>query len=145
MNSTSVEVVYVCSGGKLLPGKRISLGVALKLMTGSKSVVNLLSRFGHCISNEKVRKTDIGMESFLTSSNSLVPDQIIKTPQLYTALAWGNFDVNLEMLSGADPVQHTYKICYQIYHQQYKFLKKSLKPHAKGENKGYYIGIEGSS
>ena len=143
MNSTSVEVVYVCSGGKLLPGKRISLGVALKLMTGSKSVVNLLSRFGHCISNEKVRKTDIGMESFLTSSNSLVPDQIII--QLYTVLVWGNFDVNLETLSGAYPVQHTYRICYQIYHQQYKFLKKSLKPHAKEENKGYYISIEGSS
>ena len=26
-----------------------------------------------------------------------------------------------------------------MYHQQYKFLKKSLKPHAKEENREYYI------
>ena len=105
MNSTSADVVYACSGGKLLPGKHISLGVALKSMTGNKSVVNLINRFGHCIS------TDIGMESSLTSNNSLVPDQIVQTPELYTTLAWDNFDVNLEIQSGADPAQYTYGIC----------------------------------
>ena len=56
-------------------------------------------------------RTDI--ESSLTSSNSLVPDQIIKTKELYTALAWDNFYVNLETLSRADSVHHTYGICYQ--------------------------------
>ena len=51
VNSTSADVVYACSGGKFLPSKHISLGVALKSKTGSKLVVNLLNRFGHCISN----------------------------------------------------------------------------------------------
>ena len=111
VNSTSADVVYACSGGKLLPGKHISLGVALKSVTGNKSVVNLINRFGHCISNEKVYRTDIGMESSLTSNNSLVPDQIVQTPELYTTLAWDNFDVNLEIQSGADPAQYTYGIC----------------------------------
>ena len=111
VNSTSADVVYACSGGKLLPGKHISLVVALKSMTGNKSVVNLINRFGHCISNEKVYRTDIGMESSLTSNNSLVPDQIVQTPELYTTLAWDNFDVNLEIQSGADPAQYTYGIC----------------------------------
>ena len=82
-------------------------------MTSSKSVVNLLKRFGHCISNEKVHRIDIGMESSLRSSNSLVPDQTIKTPELCTVLPWDNFDVNLETLSGADSVHHTYGICYR--------------------------------
>ena len=81
VNSTSADVVYACSGGKLLPGKYISLGVALKSMTSSKLIVNLLNRFRHCISNKKVRRVDIGMISSLTSSNSLVPDQIIETPE----------------------------------------------------------------
>ena len=113
VNSASAGVVYACSEGKLLPGKRISLVVALKSMTGSKSIVNLLNRFGHCISNEKVRRIDIGMESSLTSSNSPFPDQIFKTPELYTALAWDNFDLNLETLSGSDSLHHTHGICYQ--------------------------------
>ena len=82
-------------------------------MTGSKSVVNLLNRFGHCISNQKVHRIDIGMKSSLASGNSLVLDQIIKTPELYTALAWNNFDMKLEALSGVDSVYHTYGICYQ--------------------------------
>ena len=41
MNSTSADVVYACSRGKLLPGKHISVGVALKSMIGNKSIVNL--------------------------------------------------------------------------------------------------------
>ena len=82
-------------------------------MTGSKSVVNLLKRFGRCISNEKVHRIDIGMESSLRSSNSLVPDQTIKTLELCTVLVWNNFDVNLETISGADSVHHTYGICYR--------------------------------
>ena len=77
-------------------------------MRGSKSVVNLLTIFEHCISNEKVRTVDIGMECSLTSINSLVSDRIIKTPELYTTLAWDNYDVNLETLSGDNSVRYTY-------------------------------------
>ena len=43
-------------------------------MAGSKSVVSLSKIFGHCISNEKVSRIDTGMETSLTSSNSLVLD-----------------------------------------------------------------------
>ena len=55
-------------------------------MTGSILVVNLLNRFDHYISNEKVHRIDIGMKSSLTSSNSLFLDQIVKTPELYTTI-----------------------------------------------------------
>ena len=141
-----MDIVYACSGGELLPGRHISLSVALKSMTGSKSIVNLLNRFGHCISNEKVRRTDIGMESFLTSSNSLVPDQIVKTQDLYTALTWDNFDVNLETLSGADSVHHTHGICYQNISSTIQVPQKITETTCKREeNRGYYINIEGSS
>ena len=80
----------------------------MESVSGSKPVVNLLNRFEHCISNEKVRTVDIGMECSLTSSNSLFSDRIIKTLELYTTLAWDNFDVNLETLSGYDSVRYTY-------------------------------------
>ena len=92
-------------------------------MIGSKSVVNLSNRFVHCIGDEKVGRIDIGMKSSLTSGNSLVPDQIIKTPELYTALAWDNLE----------PILFTIRteFAIKIYHQKYKFLKKSLKPNAK--------------
>ena len=112
VESTSADVIYSCSGGKLLPGKRMSLGIALKSMTGSKSVVNLMNRFGHCASNEKIRRIDIGMESTLNESNDIVPDNIVKIPSLCTGRAWDNFDVNMETLSGANSIHHTCGICY---------------------------------
>ena len=48
VESTSADVVYSCSGGKLLPGKHLSLAIGLKSMSGSKQIVSLLNRFGHC-------------------------------------------------------------------------------------------------
>ena len=109
VNSSSADFVYACSSAKLLLGKYISLGVALKSMIGSKLIANLLNRLGNYISTVTKKCAEFS----LTSSNSLVPDQIIKTPELYTTLAWDKFDVNLETLSGADSVHHTYGIYYQ--------------------------------
>ena len=40
IDSTSADVLYGASGGKILPGKHLSLGLALKSMTGSKTVTN---------------------------------------------------------------------------------------------------------
>ena len=57
-NSSSADAIFPCSGGKHIPGKHLSLGLALKSMAGSKSVVSLLNRFGHCIGDETVRRMD---------------------------------------------------------------------------------------
>ena len=51
-DSSSLDAIFACSGGKLIRGKHLSLGIALKSMTGSKSLVLLLNRFGHCIGDE---------------------------------------------------------------------------------------------
>lgn len=71
-------------------------------------MVHLLSRFGHCISDEKVPRIDVCVDSFLTSSDSLDPNQTIKTLELYATLTWENFDVNLETLTETDSVHPTF-------------------------------------
>ena len=63
MNSSAVDVMYACSGGKFLPGKHLLLGLTVKLITGTKNAVALLNKFGHCASNEKIQCIDIGIES----------------------------------------------------------------------------------
>ena len=47
IDSSSAHTVYACSGGKLLPGKHLSLGLAIKSLTESKQLVTLTNRFGH--------------------------------------------------------------------------------------------------
>ena len=115
VDSTAADMIYSCSGGKLLPGKHLSLAIGLKSMTGSRKVTSLMNRFGHCASNEKVRRVDIGLESTITQSTGILPEgiQIVRDKSLGTGLAWGNFDINLETLSGADSIHHTFGICYQ--------------------------------
>ena len=113
VDSTAADMVFSSSGGKLLPGKHIALGMSIKSMTGSKTVTNFLNRFGHCVSNEKVRRIDMGLESTINQTDSLVPNKIQKGKDTSIGTAWDNFDINLETLSGANTIHHTYGICYQ--------------------------------
>ena len=91
----------------------MSLGLAVKSMTGSKTAVTLLNKFGHCASNETIRRLDMGLEeSILKTNNNYVPDGILKTQGLCTGIAWDNFDINTETLSGLGTIHHTYGIAY---------------------------------
>ena len=72
-----------------------------------------MNRHGHCASNEKIRRIDLGIQCTINKSDNIVPDSITTKPNLCTDLAWDNFDINLETLSGANSIHHTYRICYQ--------------------------------
>ena len=111
--SSAADAVFCCCAGKLTPGKELSLGFTLKSMTGSKKVLRLMNRYGHCASSETVRRVDIYFESTLNNFNSFIPDGIETKPNLSTGTAWDNFDINLKTRSGADTIHHTYGICYQ--------------------------------
>ena len=61
IDCSSADAVYCCSGTKILPGKHITHALTLKSMTGSKRVVTE-QRNGHCASNERVRRVELGLE-----------------------------------------------------------------------------------
>ena len=113
IESSAADTVYACSGGKQLTGKHLSLGITVKTITGSRRTATLLNKFRHCANNETLRRIEMGMESTISETNSLVPSHIQKLPDLSTGLAWDNFATNTETPSGADTIHHTYGICYQ--------------------------------
>ena len=78
INLFATDAVYSTSGGKHIPGKHISINLSLKSMTGSMAVVNVLNRFGHCVSNEKARQIDTGMEKSIALTTKLRPSNIRK-------------------------------------------------------------------
>ena len=43
IDTSAADAVFFCSAGKLIPGKQLSLGFALKSMTGSKKVLTLMN------------------------------------------------------------------------------------------------------
>ena len=79
--------MYACSGGKLLPGKHLSLGLTVKSITGNKNAVTLVNKFGHSASNEKIRCIDMGIESTISQQDTLLPGMFLRDPILCTALA----------------------------------------------------------
>ena len=101
IESSSADAVFACSGSKKLPGKHIGLGLAIKSMTGSRNVVTLLNRYGHCASIETLRRVDMGLEEGIIKnrSSSYVPNGILKVKGLCTGLAWDNFDINMQTFS----------------------------------------------
>ena len=59
VESSASYAIYSCSGGKLLPGKHLSLGFAVKALTGSKNVVPCMNRYRHCASSETIHQIDM--------------------------------------------------------------------------------------
>ena len=90
---SSADAVFTCSGGKLIPGKHLSLGLTAKSLIGSKTIVSLLNRFD---------RIDLDLEETLFKTKILVPSHTIRKSNLSTGLAWDNFDINMETSSGAN-------------------------------------------
>ena len=97
----------------MLPGKHLALAMGIKSLTGSKSAVTLVNKFGNCASDETIRRLDMELEQAADYDESCTPKDVLREPYLCTGTAWDNFDINMETLSGADTVHHTYGICYQ--------------------------------
>ena len=53
------------------------------------------------------------LESTVEMKEELTPTVTEKEPNLCTGTTWDNFDINVETMSGADTIHHTYGICYQ--------------------------------
>ena len=48
---SSVDAIFVCSRGKIIPAKHLSLGLTKKSLRESKAIAFLLNLFGHCASD----------------------------------------------------------------------------------------------
>ena len=84
-------------------------------MTGSKRVVTLEQRNGHCASNEAVCRVEMGLEEGILFQEDVnyVPDGVLKQPGLCVGMAWDNFVINIETLNGLGTIHHTYGIIYE--------------------------------
>lgn len=57
---SSADASFACSGGKLIPGKHLSVGLTKKSLTGSKTMVSLLNCLSLCASDETITQIDLG-------------------------------------------------------------------------------------
>ena len=112
-NSSAQDAVYTISRGKLKPAKHLTMGLAMKSLTGSRKVVEILNRLGHSISYHTTEEIETELATTISVQNQSLPDGLLKQSGLCTSLAWDNYDELTETLSGKDTLHDTVGICYQ--------------------------------
>ena len=88
--ASSTSAYFTCSGGTLTPAKHLSLGLILKSLTETKTIASLLNCFGHCASDETIRRIHLDLEKTLFKTKILVPSHIIRKSNLSASLSWEN-------------------------------------------------------
>ena len=109
IEGSSGDAIFTGSEGKRIPGRQLSLCLTVKSLTGIKTKISLLNRFGHCARDE-IKRIDLGREVTTFKTKILVPSHTIRKSNLSVGRAWENFNINIEAPSGANAIHHT---CFQ--------------------------------
>ena len=100
--------------GAKIPAKHLQVGLALKSLTGSRKVIELLNRLGHSINYSAVEEIETELTFEGTKENCLVPQQMTMDSEAGVGLKFDNFDRFVETLSSKDTLHNTVGIAYQI-------------------------------
>ena len=58
INALCQDVIFSTTSGSKKPAKHLKLGLAVKSMTGSRKMVEILNRLGHCVSYSTVEELE---------------------------------------------------------------------------------------
>jgi len=86
--ASASDAVFNCTRGAVCPWKHQSLGLGLGTLTGSKALLTILNRFGHCISYDEVKRLETEMAYTCSDSGCETPAGLY----LHSNLATGNAD-----------------------------------------------------
>ncbi|XP_018358131.1 PREDICTED: uncharacterized protein LOC108757918 isoform X2 [Trachymyrmex cornetzi] len=111
--SLGQDLIYATSSHKIKTSKHITLGLAVKSLCNSKKIINLLSKYGHCCSYTILEELETELTFSTANSSYVCPEDILRRPDLNTAVAFDNFDRFVETLNGKDTLHDTMGIIYQ--------------------------------
>ncbi len=77
------DMIFVSSNGKTFTPKSLLLAMAMRQLTGSSKVMDLLNQFGHCMSNNFALRHETGLAELSISDNGVfqLVSQRIRTLQ----------------------------------------------------------------
>ncbi|GBP23658.1 hypothetical protein EVAR_80275_1 [Eumeta japonica] len=111
--SFSEDLIYAVTNGNIKTSKHINLGLAMKSLTNSKKIVNILNKYGHCCSYTVLEEFETEATFAATRRSMLCPDDIIPSKNLCTGLAFNNFDRFVDTATGKDTLHDTVGIMFQ--------------------------------
>ena len=113
------DLIHCASHARVKLPKQVGLAMCVKHLTGSKQLITLLNRMGHCSSYEEIAEleTSLANESLARAdcSGVLIPTNI--NPDVFIQMAADNNDINEETIDGKNTTHATTRAIYQ--RQQY--------------------------
>ncbi|CAH3184172.1 unnamed protein product, partial [Porites lobata] len=123
------DLIYATTHGRVKTPKHIGLAISVRHMTGSKHLVTMLNRFGHCCSYDEIEVVDtsLALDIIASSENlgAVVPSNI--SPGVFVQVAGDNNDINEETLDGKQTTHATTLVLYQRKQQGPK-PKPAVRP-----------------
>lgn len=113
VQSLSQDAVYAIFNGKYKTSKHIKLGMALKSLTSSRKIIDIIHRYGHCISYPGVEELETEATRFTIQKSTVCSESIKKNSNLCTGVAFDNYDMFVETKTGKDTLHDTVGIIYQ--------------------------------
>ncbi|KAK3696845.1 hypothetical protein QZH41_003454 [Actinostola sp. cb2023] len=109
------DVVHCASHSRVKLPKHVSLAVSVRHLTGSKQLITLLNRMGHCSSYDDVEVIDTGLANEVLAMSEgnrcVIPSNISQGAFIHTAA--DNNDINEETLDGKNTTHATTHVVYQ--------------------------------
>ena len=121
ITSLAHNMIYSATGGKVKPSTQIIYGLALKSMTGSKRILEVSNRLGHTLSYNVIEELETELTYSSIVDQRLTPYGIALDSSLSTGVAFDNFDLYVETLSGKDTLHDTVGIIYQDIRDEIDF------------------------
>lgn len=113
VNSMCYNFIHNETHGSIKTSKHMTLAIAMKSITSSRQVVELLNKFGHGSTYHVVEQLETKATYVSTCRSGFCPEDIELRPEYFTDLAFDNFDRFTETNSGKDTLHDTVGIIYQ--------------------------------
>lgn len=113
MFSLGQDIIYAATNGNIKTSKHVTLGMALKSLSSSRKIIDLVNKYGHCCSYNVIEELETELTFTSTQQNKLCPEDIILADNLCTGVAFDNFDRFVDTLTGKDTLHDTVGIIYQ--------------------------------
>ncbi|CAH0563075.1 unnamed protein product [Brassicogethes aeneus] len=113
VQSIGYDIINAVSTGRIKTSKHLTLGMAMKSLTSSRKVVDILNKYGHCSSYNVIEEIETELTFSSTDREDLCPSDIIKTGDWLAGVAFDNYDRFVDTHTGKDTLHDTVGIIYQ--------------------------------
>ena len=87
--------------------------MAIKSLTGSRKVIDPINRLGHCASYSTIEELETELTFEVTREKRLTPNGMSLNSANKISVAFDNFDIYVETISGKDTLHDTADIAYK--------------------------------